>query len=102
MLGLYTVGTFSVSNPSPAEEQEMKAAAEALAASRFNSIVLASLHVHADGSIYFDDTPMITGGKARWAAFSAASRLYFELEDLIKQFPDPEDSPFFQNLTALF
>jgi len=62
-IGVYTQGTFSVKNPTQAQQQTMAAEAELLGTSDFNLIMLASMHVHEDGTIYFGNTPMISGGQ---------------------------------------
>jgi len=58
-IGVYTLGTYSVANPTPSDQDLMLKEAVALSASDFNLVMLASLHVHDDGSIFFNDTPMI-------------------------------------------
>jgi hypothetical protein len=59
-IGTYTLGTFSAKNPTPAQEKAMLAEALALQESDFNLVMLASMHVHGDGSLWFNDTSMIT------------------------------------------
>ena len=64
-IGVYTLGTYSVANPTPSDQDLM--VEEAVARSRpsdFNLVMLASLHVHDDGSIFFNDTPMINSESA--------------------------------------
>jgi hypothetical protein len=61
--GVYTLGTFDAQNPNQSQLNAMAQAAGTLAASGFDLIVLASMHVHDDGSIYFNDTPMIENGQ---------------------------------------
>ena len=56
-IGVYTLGTYSVANPTPSDQDLMVEEAVALSASDFNLVMLASLHVHDDGSIFFNDTP---------------------------------------------
>lgn len=58
-IGVYTLDTFDIANPSPSQQAAMLGEAVALAASDFNVVMLASMHVHDDGSMYFNDTPMI-------------------------------------------
>ena len=59
-IGVYTLHTFDLANPSPAEQAAMLKQAVALSLSGFGLVMLASMHVHDDGSIYFNDTPMIS------------------------------------------
>lgn len=61
-IGVYT-HSYSEKNPTPAQQQALLAEAELLGYSNFNLIMLASLHVHEDGTIYYGDTPMISGGQ---------------------------------------
>jgi hypothetical protein len=61
-IGVYT-HSYSAKNPTPAQQQALLAEAELLGDSDFNLIMLASLHVHDDGTIYYGDTPMISGGQ---------------------------------------
>jgi hypothetical protein len=61
-IGVY-IHSYSVKNPTPAQQQALLAGAELLGYSNFNLIMLASMHVHEDGTIYYGDTPMISGGQ---------------------------------------
>ena len=62
-VGVYTLGIFDVQNPSETEQNTMKQAAGTLATSGFNLFLLASMHVHDDGSLYFNDTPIVQNGQ---------------------------------------
>lgn len=128
--GVYTTGTFATANPTTDEQQQQQNAAQDLTS--MGVVVLASMHVHDDGSIYFDTTPMISGGQLSGqlnpnlptllqnmsdagttvlASFGGGGTFdnnavgyydYLNIKNLIAQYPDPADNPFFQNLTALF
>ncbi len=58
-IDVYTVHTFDVPNPTPPQQQALMATAKSLAASDFTLMLLASMHVHDDSSLYFNNTPMI-------------------------------------------
>jgi len=59
-VGVFAVETFGAKNPSAAQQQAMMADAQAIAASDFNLVMLASMHVHDDGSLWFNETKMIS------------------------------------------
>jgi hypothetical protein len=59
-IGVFAVETFGAKNPSAAQQQAMMAHAQAIAASDFNLVMLASMHVHDDGSLWFNETKMIS------------------------------------------
>ena len=64
-VGTFTDGTFDVQNPTPAQQAAMLTQAQALASSAFNLVLLASMHVHDDGSLFFNNTPMINSNPAQ-------------------------------------
>ncbi len=130
--GVYTVGTFSVQNPTPAQQGEQSNAAQDLASSGMGVVVLASFHVHADGSIYWNDTAIVSGGQASTglnpnlagllqqiraggatllASFGGGGDFdghavgYYDFTNIMNldaQYPNPADNPFYQNLAVLF
>ena len=59
-IGVFAVETFGAKNPNAAQQQAMMADAQAIAASDFNLVMLASMHVHDDGSLWFNETKMIS------------------------------------------
>jgi hypothetical protein len=59
-VGVFAVDTFGAKNPRAAQQQAMMADAQAIAASDFNLVMLASMHVHDDGSLWFYETKMIS------------------------------------------
>lgn len=58
-IGVYTLDTFDLKNPSPPQQAAMLQESVSLSVSGFDLVMLASMHVHDDGSLYFNDTPMI-------------------------------------------
>jgi hypothetical protein len=57
---LYCQGTFSTSNPTPAQKKQMLEAAKDIGNSGFTTVILGQFHVHSDGSIYYNDSPLDT------------------------------------------
>jgi len=57
-VALYCQGTFDVPNPSSTQSAQMKRAAEDIAASGFGTVLLGQWHVHEDGSVYYNDSPL--------------------------------------------
>jgi hypothetical protein len=59
-IAVYCQGTFSAQNPTPSQQQVMIAAAKGLAASGFGTVLLGQWHVHSDGTLYYNDSPIDT------------------------------------------
>jgi hypothetical protein len=57
-VALYCQGTFDIPNPTPAQLQQMLAAADDIGKSGFGTVILGQWHVHEDGSIYYNNTPV--------------------------------------------
>jgi len=57
-IALYCQNTFDVANPSPSQITQMIDAANDLSQSGFGTILLGQWHVHSDGSIYYNDSPL--------------------------------------------
>ena len=57
-IALYMQGTFDKPNPNQQEMDAMLAAAKDIRGSGFGTVLLGQWHVHADGSIYYNDTPL--------------------------------------------
>jgi hypothetical protein len=57
---LYCQGTFSTANPTSAQQQQMIQAAADIASSGFTTVILGQFHVHSDGGIYYNDSPLDT------------------------------------------
>jgi hypothetical protein len=57
-VALYCQGTFSTPNPNNQQIEAMIAAAADIAESGFGTVILGQWHVHADGSIYYNDSPL--------------------------------------------
>jgi hypothetical protein len=57
-VALYCQGTFSYANPTNLQIDAMVAAAADINASGFGTVILGQWHVHADGSIYYNDSPL--------------------------------------------
>jgi hypothetical protein len=55
---LYSQGTFSTANPNQQQIDAMVAAAQNINGSGFGTVLLGQWHVHADGSIYYNDSPL--------------------------------------------
>lgn len=53
---LYCQGTFDIPHPDSTQKQAMMAAAIDIASAGFSCVILGQWHVHADGSIYYNDT----------------------------------------------
>lgn len=132
LAGVYSNNIFSTQNPTPAQQQAQQAAATDLAGSGMDVVVLASFHVHDDGSIFFNDTSAVSGGQPTGllnpelpdllaqmqkagitllASFGGGGSFHGHavgeydfnaITNLIAQHPNPADNPFFQNLAVLF
>ena len=59
-IAVYCQGTFSAQNPTPSQQQVMIAAAKDLAGSGFGTVLLGQWHVHSDGTLYYNDSPLNT------------------------------------------
>ena len=57
-VALYCQGTFSYPNPTNQQIDAMVAAAADINASGFGTVILGQWHVHPDGSIYYNDSPL--------------------------------------------
>ncbi|HEX8111180.1 MAG TPA: hypothetical protein VF516_25795 [Kofleriaceae bacterium] len=57
---LYCQGTFSAPNPTPAQMKQMMEAAKDIGNSGFSTVILGQFHVHSNGSIYYNDSPLDT------------------------------------------
>jgi hypothetical protein len=57
---LYCQGTFSTANPTPAQMAQMIDAAKDIGNSGFTTVILGQFHVHTDGGIYYNDSPLDT------------------------------------------
>jgi hypothetical protein len=57
---LYCQGTFSTANPTPAQMAQMIDAAKDIGNSGFTTVILGQFHVHTDGGIYDNDSPLDT------------------------------------------
>jgi hypothetical protein len=61
--GTYSLSAFCTQNPTPAQRQQQQQHASDLAGSGMGVLVLASMHVSAEGDISFNDTWMIKNGR---------------------------------------
>lgn len=59
-IAVYCQGTFSTPNPTPSQQQVMIAAADDLAGSGFGTVLLGQWHVHSDGTLYYNTSPLDT------------------------------------------
>jgi hypothetical protein len=59
-VAMYCQGTFSYPNPTNQQIEEMVAAAADINKSGFGTVILGQWHVHPDGSIYYNDSPLDT------------------------------------------
>ena len=57
-IALYSQSTFDKPNPNQQEMEAMLAAASDIGSSDYGTIILGQWHVHRDGSIYYNDTPL--------------------------------------------
>lgn len=57
-VALYCQGTFDVADPTPAQLEQMKGAAADIGRSGFGTVLLGQWHVHEDGGIYYNDSPL--------------------------------------------
>jgi hypothetical protein len=57
---LYSQDTFDVANPTPQQIDAMVAAAQDINRSGFGTVILGQWHVHSDGSIYYNNSPLDT------------------------------------------
>ncbi|WP_420130559.1 mannan-binding lectin [Longimicrobium sp.] len=58
-VGLYGTGLFNETNPSPSYAEQITQ----LTKGGFTTVLLWSIHVQANGDFYYNDTPMVSGGK---------------------------------------
>ena len=59
-VAMYCQGTFSYPNPTNSQIDAMVAAAADINKSGFGTVILGQWHVHPDGSIYYNDSPLDT------------------------------------------
>jgi hypothetical protein len=59
-ISLYSQDTFDVENPNQQQIDAMVASASNINSSGFGTVLLGQWHVHADGSIYYNDSPLDT------------------------------------------
>ena len=57
-IALYCQGTFSDPNPTNQQIDQMVAAAADINASGFGTVILGQWHVHSDGAVYYNDSPL--------------------------------------------
>ena len=57
-IALYCQGTFDYANPNNQQIDQMVAAAADINASGFGTVILGQWHVHPDGSIYYNNSPL--------------------------------------------
>ena len=57
-VALYCQGTFSIPNPNAQQAGQMVSAAADIAASGFGTVLLGQWHVHENGDIYYNDSPL--------------------------------------------
>src|SRR4051794_41544768 len=55
---IYCQGTFDYANPTNQQIDKMVAAAADLSTSGFGTVILGQWHVHPDGSIYYNGSPV--------------------------------------------
>lgn len=53
---LYMQGTFDLANPTPAQIDQMVAAANQINTLGYTTVILGQWHVHADGSLYYNNS----------------------------------------------
>lgn len=132
LAGVYSNNIFSTQSPTPEQQQAQQAAAHDLAGSGMDVVVLASFHVHDDGSIFFNDTSAVSGGQSTGLLNPELPNLLAQMQkagitilasfgggglfhghavgefdfnaimNLDAQYPNPADNPFYQNLAVLF
>lgn len=71
-IAVYCQGTFAAQNPTPGQQHVMIAAAKDLAGSGFGTVLLGQWHVHKDGTLYYNDSPIDT---VSWAMKTIPSLL---------------------------
>lgn len=57
-IAVYVENTFDIANPTQQQLQAMHDAAVDLGTSGFGTVILAFLHVHSDGTLYYNNTPL--------------------------------------------
>ena len=57
-IALYSQDTFDIANPTPQQIDQMVKAAEDIAQSGFGTVLLGQWHVHSDGSVYYNNSPL--------------------------------------------
>lgn len=57
---LYCQGSFSTANPTPAQRKQMIDLAKDIGNSGFTTVILGQFHVHPDGTVYYNDSPLDT------------------------------------------
>lgn len=132
-VGLYALSPFDTANPTPAEQKAIVVTGDLLGRAGFDTVLLASLHIHSKGEIYYNNTLMASGGaistdldpnlanvlrqmktsgtvKNLLASFGGGGCIngqavgywdFLSLKNLIAQYPNPANNPFFQNLSAI-
>ncbi len=63
-ISLYTQGTFSAPNPNAEQQQTMLNEAAGISQSGFGTVILGQWHVHDDGTLYWNDSPI---NETKWA-----------------------------------
>lgn len=88
-IAVYCQGTFSAPNPTSSQQKAMIAAAKDLAASGFGTVLLGQWHVHGDGTVYYNDSPVDT---VSWAMQTIPSMLRNGVTNVLLTFgPFPSD-----------
>lgn len=130
--GVYPENTFDTANPNTQQQQAQAAAAQDIATSGMGAVMLASFHVSSEGDINYNNTNIVTSGQASGllnpnlpelldqiqgagstivASFGGGGTFngnaigfwdFTHVKNLIAQYPNPADNPFFQNLAVLF
>jgi hypothetical protein len=59
-IALYSQNTFDVQNPNQQQIDAMVAAAQNINSSGFGTVLLGQWHVHSDGSLYYNNSPLDT------------------------------------------
>jgi hypothetical protein len=101
-IALYSQNTFDVQNPNQQQIDAMVAAAQNINSSGFGTVLLGQWHVHSDGSLYYNDSPLDTVIQAL-KVIPTALKLGGSVQKVLLSFgPFGDDFKYIQQNLALF
>jgi hypothetical protein len=101
-VALYSQNTFDVQNPNQQQIDAMVAAAQNINSSGFGTVLLGQWHVHSDGSLYYNNSPLDTVIQAL-KVIPTALKLGGSVQKVLLSFgPFGDDFKYIQQNLALF